>query len=823
MSPKQTSFLRKFEKIVLIGLLLAGLIGGLIFGVLISDIARGKELAFVANYRPSTPTRLYDRNGKIFAELYRHKQELVRFNDIPPHVIQAFLAVEDDNFFNHFGIDIMGIFRAAVKNVLAGRIVQGGSTLTQQMAKQIYLDKLQKEKEEGKKAKRRKRNFAQKIKETILALQIEEEFSKEEILELYFNTIYLGHGCQGLVCASRVYFNKKPQDLTLPEGALLARLPKAPVQYSPFKDPHASMRQHKVTLRRMVASGYLEADKIEGIHKKFWKKYWGKVIVQSPSQSTWGSKLDLAPYFTDYVRQILEKVLGKEKLYTAGLKIYTTLDLNHQRIAEDAMRRSLAKANKQSRRYARSSGVGGVDRSLFGIFSTLRYVLPVGGYIIKGLDAKGRLHRELKGDMLDAAQMLTFLVPAENPGSAFDEFRKDTRSYTTNLDVQGAFINIEPRSGYITAMIGGSKFSPKNQYNRVLQARRQPGSAFKIFVYGAALESRVIGTRTALQDTPFFSIAPDGSSWQPVNYDEGFRGLVSAERAFASSLNICAVQVFMDTGPHATIDLASRLMKIKNPNRFTSDPAMALGTSEVTPFELGTGISIIANQGKDVLPFAVRYVVDQSGDIVYNNEASIRSALAHKARQGKLQVIEPGLSFALRKMMHAVTTGGTASSFIRRKGNFYGDLATKTGTTSGWSDAWIVGFNPDYATVIWFGFDKKITMGSGGSGSPMGGPFLGEFYRRIYKEQNLQAPKFNAQPDGGRPPAGVRRGPCGGWALEARVIHGKKRRVAGGVCAGAQERIRDWRDLVLRDEDLNITAEDLGEKKGDRIKFKRDQ
>ena len=800
MTPKHARIFLLLERVILGVLLCGAVIGGGIFGFAVSEIASGSDLGMLANYRPSTPTRLYDRNGKVFAELYRHKQELIEYSQIPPHVVQAFLAVEDDNFFNHFGLDFLGIFRAAIKNVLAGDIVQGGSTLTQQVAKQIYLS------QEGK----RTRSFRQKIRETMLALQIEEELSKEEILEVYFNVIYLGQGCRGLACASRVYFQKKPQDLALPEAAVLARLPKSPVQYSPFRNPRAAMQQHKTTLRRMANNGFLPADQIERMHREFWAQYWPRVIVHSPSQTVWSSRLDLAPYFTDHVRQLLEAApeVGPERLYTKGLQVYTTLDLKHQEAAEIELFKKLKEANRYSSRYTSTLGTGGVDNSLFDIFGTLSYVLPIGYMKSKGLSDKELVRRQIKNEFQDAAELLTVLTGASNQAAAVEEFRKDTRTFFTDREIQGAFLNIEPRTGYITSMIGGGDFSPQNQFNRALRARRQPGSAFKIFVYGAALEQRIIDSQSALNDAPMFTIAPDGSAWEPVNYGEGFLGLVPAASALARSLNVCAVQMFYSTGPEPIIDLASRLMKITNPNRFTPDPALALGSSEVTPFELVTAVSIIANNGKDVIPFAVRYVRDQAGNTIYNQEEQIRLALAAKMRQKQIQVIEPGLAYVLREMLKGTTNFGTTSYAVRNEAGFHGELATKSGTTSGWSDAWVVGFNAEYASVVWFGFDKKLTMGPTGSGSPMAGPVVGGFYRRIYEGQ--KSPTFAERADGGKRPADVTTGGCGGLALVPRVIHGQKRFVSWKDCATEEGRMRDMRDLIM--DKNKVKPEELGRK-----------
>lgn len=810
MSTKQSRLLRILERFVL-GLLIAtGLIGGIIFGTLLANVEGKEQLGLLVTYRPSTPTRLYDRNGSVFAELYRHKQDLVRFQDIPPEVVQAFLAVEDDNFYNHFGIDFMGIARAAIKNIIALRVVQGGSTLTQQLAKQIYLNA------EG----RRGRTFFQKIRETILAVQMEEQLSKEEILEVYFNVIYLGHGCKGIACASRLYFNKRVQDVNLAEAVMLSRLPKSPIEYSPYKYPDKAKVAHMINLKRMVQLGFLRENQIQTIHDSFWKVYWPQVIVTSPSSNLWSRRQDLAPYFTDYVRQIMEASpeIGPERLYTQGLKIYTTLDLKHQMVAQEELGAMIKKANKRGQAYAKTGGRGGVDFSLYGVHRTLGMIFPVGGAYSRGLDDRGIFRRDAEED-LAGMQMLTLMTPADTTASAFDEFTQDTRTYVTNLEVQGAFISIEPRTGHITAMIGGADFSPRNQFNRALKARRQPGSAFKIFVYGGALENRTISSMSAINDAPFFTIAPDGSSWSPGNYDQGFFGMVPAKRAMAASLNTCSVQVYFRVGPEPIIDLASRLLKVSNRNRFNPDPALALGASEVTPFELSTAVSIIANGGKDVIPYGVRHVTDQSGNTLYNQETRIKRILAIKTNNDTIQIIEPGLAFILRDMMKGVADGGTARSGLRSwdGGGFSGDVACKTGTTSGWSDAWITGFNPDVALTIWFGFDKaSVSMGPGQAGGGIAAPVMGAFYRRIYQEKGQPYPRFADLPDWKTPPPDVVPASCNGYAMADKKIGDVVLKSPRNSPCGGKP-IMDERAILMRD--MGISASDLGEK--GRVQFKK--
>lgn len=786
---KNTRRLQLVERIAVAGIMLSSILGGLIYGYVMSEVARRDKLTYLANYRPAPPTRLYDRSGRVFSELYRQKQEIVPYRDIPQHVIQAFLAVEDDNFYNHFGIDIMGIARAMVKNILAGRVVQGGSTLTQQLAKQLMLI------EEGTRA----RTFDQKLRETILALQLEEELSKEEILETYLNIIYLGHGCKGVSCASRLFYEKNVQDLTIPEAAVLARMPKAPVDYSPFRNPKSAMKQNKYVLSRMAEEGVINEEDIEDIHYRFWKAYWPRIVVKAPSETVRSGRVNEAPYFTEHVRQILETnpSIGQERLYSEGLRVYTTLDLDLQRAAENQVQRSLKKVNVyQPIRRANVAESTRDPKTPEGIFK-------------KEFE---------KSTELDVLQLLGYLTPGNNSSAALERFRQESVSYRTNREIQSAFISIEPGTGFITSMIGGSDFSPKNQFNRAIQAKRQPGSAFKIFVYGAGLETREINSTTGFNDAPFATISRSGRIWDPGNYDEGFRGTVPADLALALSINTCAVQAFFRTGAEPVISLASRLLKVRDVDRFNPDPAMALGSSEVTPFEMATALAILANDGKEVIPYAVRYVTDSNGNILYNQEANIRRAIAIKTRQRKIQVVDPGLAYIIRTMMQKVVNEGTASQGIRswEGGSFTGDLAAKTGTTQDWSDAWIVAFNPDHAFAVWFGYDQSMfSMAGGQAGGSLASPTLGRVLRDYYNSVPNHPPKFSNT----RPTEVIGAG-CNGLALKPAVIAGEEKAAPEeGVCSNDEDlAMYDQRELLMKE--FGITKEELGSQ--GRLRFKHE-
>jgi len=709
------------------------LFGGFFFGYIISEVSSGKELEKLSGYQPTTPTKLYDINGILFAELYRHRQELLKLEDIPPHVVHAFLSVEDENFYNHFGIDFTGILRAAIVNLINFRIVQGGSTLTQQLAKTILQD--------------RKKTFSRKFIEALLTLQIEQEYSKEEILEIYFNLIYLGHGTTGLSSASAVYFRKDVRDLDIAEAAVLARLPKAPVKYSPFKNPGIAKSAHKEVLRLMAKNGYISEDSVDTIHNEFWEKYWPIVITQSPSQVAISTRMNRAPHFTEYVRQILLRELGDELVYSGGLRVYTTIDIEKQEIAEEELREALRKQDRISYG-ANTRYVVGADRSLVELYNLFGFVFPIGIPDIQELSPKQRFLKEIDGSISDALEILTLLTPTENEHTAIKEYRKISSVFSRNLHVEGAFITIDHRNGHITTMVGGSRFTPKNQFNRAMQARRQTGSAFKPFVYAAGINERVVGSGTGLMDAPITTISEAGEGWSPQDISGDFRGMVPLQRALALSLNLVSVQVLMRAGVDAVIDITSKLTKVPK-NRFPTGPALALGVAELTPFEMAQGYAIIANNGKNVIPFSIRYVLDQNGNIVLNQEEKVRQELASQAEDGSIQVIPEGTAYIMKNMLINVVKAGTPSAALRGTesgAGFLGEAGGKTGSTSSYTNAWFCGFDPHYTSIVYLGFDKSsLSLGKGQTAAMIAAPIWGKIHRRFHEKNGY--PTFNMSKD----------------------------------------------------------------------------
>ncbi len=721
----------KPEKKIYSFLCLITILGGVFFGYIVSEVKNFSGLQNLKKFQPSVPTRVYDVNGELIAEIFKEQRDIVDFDDVPKAAVNAFLATEDQEFYEHFGINPLAISRAMAKNVLAGRIKQGGSTITQQLAKRLFT--------QGEK------KFSRKILEAILTLQIEKYFSKNEILEMYFNQIYLGHGCYGLNAASKLFFNKEAKYLTAAEASVLAALPSAPGRYSPLDNPHNAYEKNPDILGRMVNEGYLTKEYADKIYTEFWPKYIDSILMEFPTKTAYTKIENNAPHFVDYVRQILESRFGREAVYEDGLIVYTTLDLKKQFAAQKYLEEGVERQDIISSR-ANSYSNGGVDRGLFGTYYTLRSIFSLPNVLIKN-DIDTILRKKIIDDEIDEMDILTFFSDSANLNKTAEIFRTGTAlSISSSLKVQGALVSLDPATGYIISMVGGSDFSVDNQFNRAVQARRQPGSSFKPFIYGAGIESRVINPGTGISDAPLLNIAADGETWSPDNYSGDFSGMVRVRRALAASINTVSVRIYDMVGPERIIDYAAKMLKIP-PSRLGANPSLALGTAEITPFEMAQGYAIYANEGRDVIPFAIRYVLDRDENEIANIEEEVANILAIKEKENTIQIIGKDVAYVMRSLMQTVVDAGTAASTIRGDCDFHEPAAGKTGSTTSFADAWFCGFTPAVVTVVWVGYDKPfMTLGRGQAGSNVAAPIWGHYMKDIYN--GMPSRQFPPEPEG---------------------------------------------------------------------------
>ena len=534
-------------------------------------------------YTPSIGSRVYAGDDEFITEFQAEKRIFVPLQQIPPTLRNAIIAVEDSRFYSHFGVDVRGIGRAAYANFRHGRVVEGGSTITQQLAKVLFLTP--------------DRSFSRKVKEALLAFELEKRYSKDRLLELYLNQVYMGHGAFGVEAAARMYFGKSVQDLSLPEAAMLAALPRSPGNYSPFERPELAQRRRAIVVSRLLEHGYITDAQAKATNRA--------PLGLVPSERRRGS----GQYFLEYLQQSLEAKYGSDVLYKSGLAIYTTLDRGLQRAAEQALRDGLqALAERQGARAA----------------------------------ARG------KG------------APAPVPP-------------------EGAVVVMEAGTGYVKALLGGADFT-RTEFNRALHAHRQPGSAFKPFVYLAALESGHQPTEV-LDDSPVRYVSV-GKVWAPENYDGKFRGPVTLQQALEESINVPTIRLLEQIGVKPVIDAAQRA-GIRSP--LPHDLTLALGSGEVTLLELTAAYGTFANQGIHMEPLMVRYLTDAQGRLVEENIPQGREA------------IDPGVANRLTAMLRGVVERGTAvgARVLERP------LAGKTGTTNDFSNAWFVGYTPSLVAGVW--------------------------------------------------------------------------------------------------------------------------
>jgi len=595
-------------------LAICSLIYLLVLGGILVYFGRGlPPLEQLERIKPKLITTLYSADGQILKRFAEERRELVSYERIPPQLINAVVAVEDERFWEHWGLVPSAIIRAAFANLKAQRIVQGGSTITQQLARNLFLSQ--------------RINLTRKIKEALTAVRIERTYSKREIVEMYLNQVYFGHGAWGVQSAARLYFSKDVEDLSPTQCFLLAALLKAPSIYSPIDYPDRALMRRNFVIERMRRVGMISDSQAQ--------EYKESDLELNPR----AEMAEEAPYFVEYVRQELERKYGSHILYEDGVSVYTTLNLRLQRVAEQVFQKELARRQQI------------VDRQKEMTQEDSSLVSP---------------------DSLEA-------VPA-------DTLKKRV--------VQGALIAIDPSNGHILAMLGGRDFR-ESKFNRAVQALRQPGSAFKPFVYTAAVDNGYRPTDIILDSAITLPMA-DGTLWRPENYDRRFLGPITLREALKHSRNVATIHLLMKIGPQEVIKYA-RMMGIST--QLQPVYSLAVGTSDVKLIDITSAYGVFPNHGIRVEPIAILSVVDKDGRIIEERE------------KGKeTEVLRPQTAYVMTSMLRSVIEEGTGQGTWRWYG-FKRPAGGKTGTTDNYTDAWFIGFIPQLVTGVWVGFDEKIPLG----------------------------------------------------------------------------------------------------------------
>jgi penicillin-binding protein 1A len=681
---------------------------GLAAGVAVAAAIHVPRVEALADYTPSLVTQLYTHEGKVFTTFARERRLMLKEAEMPAIIKQAVLASEDSNFFQHGGVDAIGILRAAAADLRAGHVVEGASTITMQLARSLFLS--------------RERTWRRKVEEAFVAVELEKSYSKPQILTLYLNLVNLGHGNYGVEAASRYYFGKPAAQLTLPEAAMLAGIIPAPSRYSPYRTPETVLKQRDRVLRRMLDENFITRAQYED-------------AVQQPLLvATQQKEKTYAPYFSEEIRKYLETKYGATELYEGGLQVRTTLDPQIQDSAERGVRAGLLRLDHrrgwrgpiaklttdlETQQLPSWQGQPVPGRWYQGIVlesgpSTAKVKIADRTWTLdsKGIAWTGRTAPSSvvkRGDVawfrLEAAEApkADKNAKAPAPETADDEVADapdatDLRLFLEQEPrMEAAAVVIESQTGAVRAMVGGWDFE-RNKFNRITQARRQVGSAFKPFVYGAALEAGWTPSDTLL-DAPASFIGADGKlSYRPENYYHKHYGIVTLRRALEQSINVPAVKLWeMVKGPRV-IDFAHRAgVRTPLPNY----PSIALGAADLVPMELASAFATIANQGMHIEPHLVEKITGSDGHLLEQHFPAAYSST------------KPPVAFVLTHMMEGVVDRGTAFDIK----DLDVDIAGKTGTTNDFSDAWFVGFTPKYTILTWVGYDVKRSLGSGMSGA----------------------------------------------------------------------------------------------------------
>lgn len=713
-------------------------------GVFYYQISRDlPQIYTLRDYRPPVITTLYSGDHQKIAEFYRERRVVAPLSEVPPMLIHAFVAAEDARFFQHTGVDLMSVTRAFIKNLRAGAIVQGGSTITQQVAKSFFLSS--------------ERTYVRKIREAVLSYRIEKRFSKEDILFLYLNQIYLGHGAYGVASAAENYFDKPMARLSLAECALMAGLPQAPSRYSPYRYPARAKSRQLYVLNQMVSEGYITEEQAQEARDA--------ELEIKPVRSWFQEQ---APWYSEHVRRYVEAKYGQEMLYNQGLSIYTAVDLSMQEAADREVDKGLRDLDKRQgyRGPIRHLAEGEVEPFL----AALREEDPqksettVVGDIVKGVVAEvddekesawvrlahgageiplsnmrwarkpdpdvawfyGSASITKPSQALEAGDVVWVRIAGfeetsvDRAGVGDADFFLDPTPSTFVLAleqdpaVEAALLCMEIKPGLIRAMVGG-RDAGKSQFNRAIQAIRQPGSAFKPIVFAAALDSGYTPASIIIDSAIVFEDSAN-HIWRPHNYDEHFYGPTLFRRALEKSHNIPTIKILMDIGVDCVRDYAKKL-GIASP--ISRDLSIALGSASLTPIELVKAYAVFANLGRQVEPGFVTKITDREGRVLEENKAAPR------------QVIGSDTAYIMTHLLKGVVEHGTAV----RVREINRPAAGKTGTTDDMNDAWFIGYTPDYLTAVWVGFDTKQSLGRGETGASAASPIWLGFMQAIMTDK----------------------------------------------------------------------------------------
>jgi penicillin-binding protein 1A len=684
------------------------------------------KISTLKDYRPPVITTVFSDDNRKIAEFFKERRIVIPLSQMSPMLKNAFIAAEDSRFYNHKGIDVLSIIRAFFKNIEAGAIVQGGSTITQQVAKSFFLTP--------------QKSYVRKIKEAILAYRIDRKFTKEEILFLYLNQIYLGHGAYGVEAASENYFGKSAQGLNLAECAILAGLPQAPSRYSPFRYPQRAKQRQIYVLNRMVGEGYItNLQTTEAINR---------VLDIKPRRNLY---IEEVPVYTEHIRRYIAKTYGNDILYEGGLKIYAAVNVEMQKIARQEIENGLNALDKRQGyrgpiEHLPPEAIESFSKALQDELdmSPLEDGRIANGVVIEVNDKNNtvtvRMGKALGVIRIDDMrwarkpnlEVAYYEARVKHPGEVLkvgDVIQVRVKQKIFNTDrwwlaleqtpkVQAALLCIESETGYVKVMLGGRDFR-ESQFNRAVQSRRQPGSAFKPIIYASALDKGFTPATTIIDSPIVYQDIDHDFTWKPKNYKEKFYGPTLFRDALAKSRNVVTIKILKDVGVDYAIDYARKLGITSNLNR---DLSIALGSSGVSLLELVRAYSVFNNLGYLVNPVFITKILDRDGNVI------------EEAELVREKVIEESTAYIMTSLLEGVVKHGTGRRVLALKR----PVAGKTGTTNNLHDAWFAGYSPRYTTGTWVGFDDENSLGKGETGSRAASPIWLGFMQKILAGKSVR-------------------------------------------------------------------------------------
>ena len=703
---------------LMLGLALFGV--GLIAIAILVTYPKLPSLDSLQHYQPKMPLTVYSSDGQVIGLYGEERRNFTKIKDFPKVLKDAVIAAEDKRFYEHWGVDVLGVARALIGNVVAGGVQSGASTITQQVAKNFYLSN--------------ERTFSRKFNEALLAYKIEQSMSKDQILELYFNQIYLGQRAYGFAAAAQIYYNKNVKDLTLGEASMLAGLPKAPSAYNPIVNPERAKLRQEYILNNMVEEKMItpqerdEALKEELHYERF---------VQKIDQN--------ALYVAEMVRQELYEKYGEEA-YTQGFKVYTTVNIENQRVATEALRKVLRNFDRGSsyrgaENYLDLSKSDNVEETVGQYLSSVYTVDKMVPAVVLEASGKGIEIQLPSGRKVTLNHgSLGFAARAVNNKKMGDDrirrgsvirVKSTGKGWTVVQEpsLQGALVSLDAKTGAVRALVGGYDFYSKT-FNRATQAMRQPGSSFKPFVYSAALAKGMTAS-TQINDAPLSlpGKGPNGSVWNPKNSDGRYSGYITLRQALTASKNMVSIRILMSIGVGYAQQYIQRFGF--RPSEIPASLSMALGTGETTPLRMAEAYTVFANGGYKVSA----HVIDK----IYDSQGRLRAQMQPLvAGENAPQVIDPRNAYIMYRIMQDVVRYGTARGALSIGRS---DIAGKTGTTNDNKDAWFVGFNPDIVTAVFIGFDKPRSMGRAGYGGTIALPVWVEYMRHALKGKESKGMK----------------------------------------------------------------------------------